>query len=43
MVLSLYVAIDKKAEVLAGNLDSITFISDSEYELKIPFAGIQYL
>jgi hypothetical protein len=27
-----------KAE-LAGNLISITFISDSEYELKIPFAG----
>jgi hypothetical protein len=33
-----YVAIDK-SRGLAGNLISITFISDSEYELKIPFAG----
>ncbi|MDG2432453.1 tyrosine-protein kinase family protein [Flavobacterium sp.] len=34
-----YVNIDKTKGQLAGSLISITFISDSEYELKIPFAG----
>jgi hypothetical protein len=32
-----YVNIDKSRGQVAGSLISITFISDSEYELKIPF------
>ena len=34
-----YVDIDKTRAQVAGNLISITFISDSEYELRIPFGG----
>jgi succinoglycan biosynthesis transport protein ExoP len=34
-----YVEIDKKQGQLAGNLIGIKFISENEYEIKIPFAG----
>ncbi|KDN55337.1 polysaccharide biosynthesis tyrosine autokinase [Flavobacterium seoulense] len=34
-----YVTIDKKKGQLAGNLISITFLSESEYQIKIPFAA----
>lgn len=34
-----YVDIDKNKGQLAGGLISITFLSESEYQIKIPFAG----
>ncbi|MEL1240083.1 polysaccharide biosynthesis tyrosine autokinase [Flavobacterium flavipallidum] len=34
-----YVSIDKEKPQLAGSLISITFLSESEYQIKIPFQG----
>ncbi|MEN9907234.1 MAG: hypothetical protein RLZZ540_375 [Bacteroidota bacterium] len=34
-----YVSIDKNKEQLSGGLISITFLSESEYQIKIPFEG----
>lgn len=38
-VVPFYVAIDKNKGQLSGGLISITFLSESEYQIKIPFQG----